>query len=117
MGLLMPVFLIVYGNVYRIKVPNDINGSNGYKTARARINQDTWEFANHFAANAMRIAGWILLPLSVAVMLLARGKDDQTVGNFGVGILLVQVVAILLFTIPPTEAALKKTFNEDGSRK
>lgn len=117
MDLLVPVFLIVYGNIYRNKAPKDINGSNGYKTARSRMNRDTWEFANRFAARTMRVAGWILLAFSVAAMLLVRGKDEPTVSCFGVGILLVQIVVLVLSTIPPTEAALKKTFDENGNRR
>ena len=114
----LPIFLIVYGSVYIRKVPADINGSNGYKTARSKLSQETWEFANHYSARIERNVGWILLVLSlVALLLFLRGKSDAVVSNFGIGIMLAQVVVFVLAVIPPTEAALKKNFDEAGNRK
>ena len=114
----LPIFLIIYGSVYIQKVPADIDGSNGYKTARSKLSQETWEFANHYSARIERIAGWILLVLSLAVLLLfLRGKSDEIVSNFGIGIMLAQIVVFIVAVIPPTEAALKKNFDENGRRK
>jgi hypothetical protein len=114
----LPIFLVVYGSIYSKKTPADINGSNGYKTARSKLSQETWEFANRYSARIERIVGWVLLVLSLAVLLLfLRGKSDAVVSNFGVGILLVQVVVFIVAIIPPTEAALKKNFDENGRRK
>jgi len=115
-ALLLPTFMIIYCNIYRNKAPKDINGSNGYKTAMSRMNRDTWEFANHYFNKLMRIAGWILLVLSFITMLFAMGKDDHTMSNFSIGLMLVQLV-VLLVSIIPTEKALRKTFDEDGQRK
>ena len=115
-ALLLPTFMIIYCNIYRNKAPKDINGSNGYKTAISRMNRDTWEFANHYCNKLMRIAGWILLVLSFITMLFAMGKDDHTMSNFSIGLMLVQLV-VLLVSIIPTEKALRKTFDEDGQRK
>jgi uncharacterized ion transporter superfamily protein YfcC len=115
-ALLLPTFMIIYCNIYRNKAPKDINGSNGYKTAMSRMNRDTWEFANHYFNKLMRIAGWILLVLSFITMLFAMGKDDHTMSNFSIGLMLAQLV-VLLVSIIPTEKALRKTFDEDGQRK
>ncbi len=85
----LPIFLIIYGSIYSKKAPADINGSNGYKTARSRLSQETWEFANHYSARIARVVGWILLFLSLAALLLFLwGKSDANVSIFGVGILL-----------------------------
>lgn len=116
-NLLCPVFLIVYGSIYVKKTPKNINGSNGYKTARSRLSQETWEFVNHYAARISRMVGWTLLILSVAAMALLRGKDDGTVSFLGVGILFAQVIILVFAVVPPTEAALKKNFDDTGKRK
>lgn len=115
--LLLPVFLIIYGSIYVTKTPKDINGSNGYKTARSRLSQETWKFANHYSARIGRAVGWVLLVVSAAVMVLLFGKDERTVSGFGVGLLFAQVVVLLCSILPPTEAALKKNFDENGNRK
>lgn len=109
-------FIIVYCNVYRDKAPKDINGSNGYKTAMSRLNRDTWEFANHYYNRLMRAAGWLLLLFSLVVMLLVRGKGERMADDSGMLSLAVQVVVLLVCMIP-TEIALRKTFDENGSRK
>lgn len=115
-ALWLPVFLIVYCNVYRNKAPKDINGGNGYKTAMSRLNRDTWEFANRYYNRMMRVAGWILLVFSLAVMLFVRGKGKQTAENSGLALLAVQV-AVLMICMIPTERALRRTFDENGNRK
>lgn len=116
MALLIPMFLIIYSNIYRNKAPKDIDGTNGYKTAMSRLNRDTWEFANHYYNQMMRVAGWILLMLSLAAMLFVRGKNDSIVSNSGLILLGVQLAVILVCVIP-TERALRKTFDENGNRK
>lgn len=114
--LLLPVFIIFYSSVCRGKAPRDKNGSNGYKTTMSRLNRDTWEFANRYYNRLMRIAGWILLFLSVGVMLAVRGKSSDIVGSFGPALLIIQLLAVL-FCMIPTERALRKTFDADGNRK
>jgi hypothetical protein len=116
MELFVPAIMIIFGNIYRNKAPEDINGSNGYKTAMSRLNRDTWEFAHHYCAKVWRLVGWILLVPSIAAMLYVRGKDTEAVGHFGLILTLVQTV-ILIISIAPTEIALRKTFDENGQRK
>lgn len=110
----LPVFTIIYGNIFKKKTP-DIDGSNGYKTARSRLSPQTWEFANHCAARIERIVGWILLVLSAAALFLLGKSED--VGGFGSGILGAQIGIVGLSVALTTESALKKNFDEDGKRK
>lgn len=116
MELLVPVSMILVGHAYVRHAPKEINGASGYRTARSMINRDTWEFANHHFARTWRIVGWILLPLAVAAMLSVFGRDKKAVGDFGLGLIAIQVV-VLLASIIPTERALRKTFDENGNRK
>ena len=57
-----------------------------------------------------------MLPVSVLVMLLVPGIDKDVVGNAGVAVMFTQI-AVLIISIFPTEAALKKTFDENGNRR
>ena len=56
-----------------------------------------------------------LIP-SVVVQIPFFNSNEDVIGIIGAIICTVQVV-ILIASIFPTEAALKKTFNDDGSRK
>lgn len=114
--LFVPIFMVIYCNIYRDKAPKDINGSNGYKTTMSRLNRDTWEFANHYYNKLMRVIGWILIAIFFVVMLLTRRKGENTIADYGIILLGVQVVVILVCVIP-TETALRKTFDENGRRK
>ena len=60
--------------------------------------------------------GLLLLILSVAAMLPGLGKDADAVGKLG-GLLCFAQLPVMLYTIFPTERALKKTFDKDGNRK
>ena len=112
----LPIFYIIYGNIYRDKVPEDINGTSGYKTTMSRLNWDTWEFANHYYNKLMRFWGWILLVLSFVVTILICGRDENTVILFMAIVPVIQIIPILV-CIAPTESALRKTFDENGHRR
>lgn len=115
-SLFIPVFMIIYCNVYRVKAPKDMNGSNGYKTTMSRLSKDTWEFANHYYNRIMRIAGWILLMISIMVMFFTFGKDDNIIFNSILALFGIQIVVILICIIP-TEKALRKNFDEYGNKR
>ena len=79
-------------------------------------NKETWEFAHKYCGKIWYVCGLILLPLSALIMLFVYGKDEDTVGNVG-GILTVIQLGFLVGAIFPTERALKKNFDEDESPK
>ena len=54
--------------------------------------------------------------LTVAAMLPGLGKGADAVGKLG-GLLCLAQIPVMLYTIFPTERALKKTFDKDGNRK
>lgn len=113
--LFLPIFYIIYGNIYRDKVPEDIDGASGYKTSMSRLNWDTWEFANRYYNKLMRFCGWILLVPSLVVTILICGRDENTVILFIAILPVIQIIPILA-CIAPTENALRKTFDESGHR-
>ena len=116
MTLIIPAVLIIFGTRFAKKPPKSINMYYGFRTSRSMKNKDTWDFAHRHFGRTARLTGWILLPLSVAVMLLALGKDTSTVSVFGLALCCVQLVP-LIGLIFPTERALEREFDEYGNRR
>ncbi len=79
-------------------------------------NQDTWQFAHHFCGKLWYWMGLIMLPLSVVPMLLVFGREVDTIGWVGTVICFVQVVP-MVGAIVPTEMALRRTFDKNGTRR
>ncbi len=113
---LTPITMICFGRLFIKKAPDDINFVFGYRTARSMKNKDTWSFAHKYIGRLWFICGTIILPLSVILMLFALGKSTDAVGTAGGVIVTVQLIP-LAATIIPTEAALKKTFDDCGNRR
>ena len=79
-------------------------------------NKDTWEFAHKYCGKLWFRSGLILCPLSVIPLLFVLNKDITTVANVGLIVAAVQLIP-LIGSIFPTEAALKKTFDQYGMRR
>lgn len=116
MELIIPVTMIGFGKYFKEKAPKEINAVFGYRTAMSMKNKDTWSFAHHYCGKIWYVSGLILLPLSVIAMIFVIGKPEDTVGNVG-GILCVVQMIPLIGSILPTELALKRTFDKNGNRR
>ena len=116
MILIIPVTMIVFGQLFVRKAPKDINGFFGYRTKRSMKNKDTWEFAHKYIGRLWTVGGFIFLPISVIPMLAVFGKNDDVVGTIGGVITGLQMIP-LIGAIFPTESALKKNFDEFGRRQ
>ena len=116
MDLLIPIIMIGFGSYFAKNAPKEINWLFGYRTAMSMKNKDTWDFAHHYCGSIWRKVGWIMLPCSVIVMIASFGQDADTVGIYGLILCLAQL-AVLIASIFPTEAALKRTFDENGLRR
>lgn len=115
MDMLIPLTMFVVGRIFLKKAPKEINTLIGYRTTMSMKNKDTWEFAHKYCGKLWYVCGIILLPVSAAVMFFVAGKSESIVGTVG-GILCMVQVFLMLFTIYPTEKALKQTFDKDGRR-
>ena len=58
----------------------------------------------------------MLLVLTVLAHIPFYGADEDTLGNLCLIVTFIQL-AVLIGSIFPTERALKRTFNEDGTRR
>ncbi|MEL7608698.1 MAG: SdpI family protein [Bacillota bacterium] len=116
MDLLIPLIMIGFGSYFAKNAPKEINWLFGYRTTMSMKNKDTWEFAHRYSERIWRKVGWIMLPSSVIVMIASFGQDADTVGVFGTILCLAQL-AVLIASIFPTEAALRRAFDENGRHR
>lgn len=110
-ALLTPVSMMIIGRAFIKRPPKEINDFYGYHTKRSCQSQEAWKFAHEYCGNIWRIAGLIMLPISVAGMLLFFSSDIDIIGIAGGVITCVQLVVMCLLFIP-VEAALKKKFGK-----
>ena len=116
MVLLTPLTMMLFGCLFYYKPPKNINGVYGYRTKMSRKNQQTWDFAHEYCGWLWMRLGSVIAPVSLTCMYLLRGKDIDTIGIWGGIIMLVQCL-LLVLTIPITERALRKNFDEYGMKK
>ena len=115
-NLLIPLIQIVAGWMMWKHCPHSINNVLGYRTKWSKKNQETWKFAHEHCGKTWRNVGLVLLVLTMVAYIPFYGADQDTIGNLCLIVTYMQL-AILIGSIFPTERALKRTFNEDGTRK
>ena len=116
MDLLLPFTMIGFGRYFMKKAPKEINSIFGYRTSMSMKNKDTWEFAHKYCGKVWYVCGMVMLPITVIFMLLVIGKNEDCVGSIGGIICGVQLIP-LIGSILPTEIALKKNFDKNGTRR
>lgn len=114
--LLIPILMIVGGNMMWKHAPKKINGVIGYRTARSMKNIDTWKFAQDYCGRLWRKIGWAILIPSAAIHFPFYYSSEDTVGTVGAILCTIQCV-VLVASIFPTERALKRAFTDEGVRK
>ncbi len=112
----IPVTMILAGRYMWKHCPKEINGIMGYRTTMSMKNQDTWSFAHEYAGKLWWKMGWITLVPSVLVHIpFYRGTEDE-IGVVCIILMTIQLI-LMVGSIYPTEKALKRTFNKDGTFK
>lgn len=107
--LIVPVLMIIVGAVLAKRPPQKINRWIGYRTSASMKNKEAWAFANKYSGKLMCIAGIIMLPITIVVMLPLRGTAENTLMVWATVIPLVQIVVIVLL-VAVVQCALKKKF-------
>lgn len=114
--LLIPAVMIVAGWMMWKRCPQKINRIYGYRTERSMKNADTWRFAHDLCGRLWWKIGWVvLIPSAVLHLLLIRSSEGD-IALASMLLCVVQVVVLIASAIP-VEAALKRTFHPDGTRK
>jgi uncharacterized membrane protein len=96
--------------------PQKINAVYGYRTSHSMKNMDTWKFAHDYCGKLWWKVGWLSLIPSVVIQVPFFNSSEDVIGIIGTIICILQLV-VLIASIFPTEAALKRTFNDDGTRR
>ena len=116
MDLLTPLTMIGFGRLFLTKAPEKINATFGYRTTMSMKNKDTWEFAHKFCGRLWFWCGLALLPVAVIPLIFVFNSSIDTIGIVGGIVCMIELVP-LVGSIFLTEAALKKTFDPNGSRR
>ncbi len=114
--LLIPLIMLLFGIMMMVSAPNNINYIFGYRTARSMKNQDTWKFAHEYCGRLWWRIGLIMLIPTVLVHIPFYNSNEKVVGTVAIIVMVIQLI-VLFVSIIPTEIALKKNFNDDGTRK
>ncbi|MEE1504952.1 MAG: SdpI family protein [Acutalibacteraceae bacterium] len=114
--ILIPALMIICGKYYIKKAPKNINHFVGYRTTRSMKNNETWQFAHNYMGKLWFKYGVVLLIVTVILMFLPIGQDEDAVGGLAAIITTVQVFVMIVPCVL-TEKALKENFDEDGNRK
>ena len=114
--LLIPIMMLGFGKMMMVSAPNNINYIFGYRTTRSMKNQDTWKFAHEYCGRLWWRIGLIMLIPTALVHIPFYNSNEKVVGTVATIVMVVQLI-VLFVSIIPTEIALKKNFNDDGTRK
>lgn len=105
-----PLLMIVFGRFFMRNSSVEINGFFGYRTRRSMASEEAWAFAQkHWGRQAFWL-GLLSLVLSTIAMLFCMDWDTDGVGNYGLVVIIVQLVVLLVLPIFSTERELKKRF-------
>lgn len=115
-NLLVPVTMLIAGWIMRKHCPKEINAILGYRTKMSMINKDTWEFAHDHCGRLWFRIGLVTVLLTIIAQLPFLNSSKDAVCNAGLVVAVVNMI-VLFVSVIPTHLALKKTFNEDGTRK
>ena len=115
-NLLIPVVVIVTGRIMWKHYPKNINGLVGYRTTLSMKNMDTWKFAHDYCGKLWWKIGWVMIIPSALIHIPLYHSDKNTIGFAGIILVTIQCF-IMILSIYPTEKALKKHFNDDGTRR
>lgn len=115
-NLLIPIIMLIFGNVFTKHPPGSINMAYGYRTKRSMKNQETWNFAHEYCGRIWKNAGAVTLVISLLISLAVFFMDEVGFGYLSLILEHLQLV-ILIGSLYPVEKALKKNFDDEGKRK
>lgn len=114
--LIVPALVLLFGIHYgKNGAPKNIEGHSGFRSRRATKSWDAWVFTHKLAAKIWRIAGIIMLPVTVVMMIFAIGFSVEMLAFYGSLIFALQGFTFV-GTIVYVETQIKKNFNDYGVR-
>lgn len=79
-------------------------------------NMDTWKFAHDYCGKLWWKTGRVMLIPSALIHIPLYDSNLNTIGFAGLILVTIQC-AVMIVSICPTEKALKKHYNADGTRR
>ena len=113
---LIPVLCFIFGILLYKHEPKKINGCYGYRTCRSMKNEDTWKFANNLLGRLWLGGGAVLIVISAAAVLIVNASRPDMFSAVS-GLAVIMDLVFMAASIIRVESALKKRFNDDGSRR
>ena len=114
-ALLVLAVMVLFGRVFLRRPPKTINSVYGYRTKRSMAGPEAWKFAHETCGRLwLRWGGWMAV-FSVLGMLSSLGWETEAMAWWGLGLILLQCMALFLSMIP-VERELKKNFDLSGHR-
>ncbi|MBR5272106.1 MAG: SdpI family protein [Clostridia bacterium] len=114
--LIIPVIITIAGLLMWKIPPKNVNYVMGYRTKLSMKNIDTWKFAQKHMGGLWWKLGLIMLVVTIGVHIPFHNSGENTLEILCLIVTAVQIIALIV-SIFFTERALKKTFNDDGTRK
>lgn len=114
--LIVPVLVLLFGIHYsKNGAPKNIEGHSGFRSRRATKSWDAWVFTHKLAGKIWKIAGIIMIPVTVVMMAFAIKFSVEMLTYYGSIIFAIQGFAFVA-TIIYVESQIKKNFNDYGVR-
>jgi hypothetical protein len=116
MGIIVPLVLLAVGLYYTKCPPEKIYTDFGYKTPLTLKNEDIWAYAHQLCGKSWIKLALIMIPASIAVMVIPLFISEDAMSFFSVGLFVVQCVAVF-FSFRKVKATLLTVFDEEGNRR
>lgn len=115
-NMITPLLMIGGGVLMGSNAVGNINALCGYRTARSMRNEDTWQFAQAYCGRLWKKIGLMMLIFSALVQLPFMNSREEALGTLTLVLCALQLI-VLIGSVFPVEAALKRTFTDDGKRR
>ena len=110
-ALIIPITMIALGLYFKRSAPKNINYFFGYRTKRSMRNRETWAFAHEYCGRL-----WVRVGIGMSAATAVIIVFVHSFSAFGAVLMLAQLT-VMIATVPITERALDRTFDEYGRRK
>ena len=114
-SLLMPATFLGAGWYFTRHTPGR-NSALGYRTPLSSKSDLANDIAHQYIGRLWCVVGLVSLPVTLItfIVLLVLQLDEDTTGWIGGGLIILECI-VMLITILPTELALHRNFNKDGT--
>lgn len=94
-SLLLPIIFLVLGIVFYKHPPKKINGSAGWRTESAMLNQESWNYANSYGGKCVSILGVVELIISAGIIIFAKKYNENIMAVIVFFLIIVQTLPLI----------------------